>query len=275
VISHFNKTAYLLLLIKLNKLKIVAVYNVNPIIMRISTCFLFVIFLLSSCTVTNNLYVNDPVSVQKDNADSYVGIGTGVKASIDSVSANGDIAFSNELTMAPNLCFGSQIGLIHNLDLRAAVHLPYILGGFGARLGPQYTFFSKESKFNMAIGSDLGFVIAKDSIKIFGTTSALNIHANGAINADFFIPLSFNLNENSRIIITPRYSFNTIYIRHNTGEKESFKFSPHIPSLALGLRLDRLYIEASAFRFRNEYYPNFGLIYIFKGNSSDGVELEL
>ena len=230
------------------------------------------ILLLSSCTVTNNLYVNDPVPVQKGNADFYLGIGTGVKAKIDSVSANGDITFSNEVTRAPNLCFGSQIGLTRNLDLRAAIHLPYIIGGFGARLGPQYTFFSNESKFNMAIGSDLGFVVAKDSIKIFGSTSALDIHSNGAINADFFLPFCFNFNENSRIIITPRYSFNTIYIRHNTGEKKSYKFSPHVPSLAIGLRLNKLYLEASAFRFQNEYYPNFGLIYIFEINSSSRAD---
>jgi len=36
-----------------------------------------------------------------------------------------------------------------------------------------------ESIFNMAIGTDLGFVVAKDSLKVFGTTSALDIYANG------------------------------------------------------------------------------------------------
>ena len=228
------------------------------------------ILFLSSCAVTNNLYVNDPVPVQKGNNYFYLGVGTGVEAKIDSVSANGDIAFSNELKMVPNLNFGGQFGLVHNLDLRLAVHLPNFLGGFGARLGPQYAFFGRESKFNMAIGSDLGFVLAKDSIKIFGSTTALDIYVNGAINADFFLPISFNFNENSRIIITPRYSFNTFYIRRNTMEKKGRKFNPNVPSLAIGLRLNRIYLEASAFRFQNEYFPNFGLIYVFK-NSPDGV----
>lgn len=211
----------------------------------------------------NNLYVNDPVSSQKGDADVYLGIGTGVKAKIDSVSANQDIAFSNKVNMAPNLCIGSQIGLTSNLDLRAAINLPYIIGGFGLRLGPQYTFFNNESKFNLAIGSDLGFVLAKDSIQIFGSTSALDIYSNGAINADFFIPFCYNFNENTRIILTPRYSLNTIYMRRNTGEKKSYKFNLNVPSLALGMRFSKLYIEASAFIYQHKYYPNFGLIYIF------------
>jgi len=233
------------------------------------------ILFLSSCVVTNNLYVNDPVPVQKGNGYFYLGIGTGVRAEIDSVSENGDIAFSNEVSMAPNLNFGGQFRLVDNLDLRIAAHLPYILGGFGARVGPQYAFIGRESKFNIAIGSDLGFVASKDSIKILGSTSALDIHVNGAINADFFLPFCYNFNENSRIIITPRYSFNTYYIRHNTGEKKSHKFNPDVLSLAIGLRLNKVYLEASAFRFQNEYFPNFGLIYVFKGKSPDAAPVEL
>lgn len=227
----------------------------------ISLGLLLVVF---SCAVTNNLYVNDPVSVQDEGANIYIGIGTGVRAEIDSVDQNGNISFSNDLTMAPNIYFGGQFNLVNNLDLRFTLHLPYLIGGFGLRAGPQYSFFKKESVFNMAIGTDLGFVVAKDSLKIFGTTSALDIYANGAINADFFLPLSVRLNQDTRLIITPRYSFNTIYIRQNMKNKESHKFKPNVPSLAVGLKMKRFYFEYSTFRFQEDYFPNFGMVYMFR-----------
>ena len=222
------------------------------------------LFLMFSCAVTNSLYINDPVSARDEGMTLYAGIGTGVRADIESVDQDGNIRFSDDITMAPNVYGGGQVNLVDKLDLRLSLHLPYLIGGFGLRAGPQYSFFSKESFFNMAIGTDLGFVVAKDSIKIFGSTSPLDIYANGAINADFFLPISFSFNQHTRIIITPRYSFNTIYIRHNTNDSESFKFKPTLPSLALGLRMKMLYFEFSAFRFQNEYFPNFGIVYIFQ-----------
>lgn len=225
--------------------------------------YFFMFLFFSSCVVTNNLYINDPVPIQDSDAMIYMGVGTGMKAKIESVEDNGDINFSENMEMAPNLCFGGQIRLIEKLDLRFAGHFPYIVGGIGLRAGPQYSFFSRESKFNMAIGSDLGFVVAKDSITILGSSSPLDVHANGAINADFFLPLSFSFNENYRIILTPRIGFNTYYIRENTNFKNARKFKPQIPSLALGLRLNKFYLEASGFWFQDEIYPNFGLVFMF------------
>lgn len=214
----------------------------------------------------NNLYVNDPVSVEDDGANVYLGIGTGIRAEIDSVDQNGNISFSDDIIMAYSLCIGAQFNLVDKLDLRVLAHLPYIVAGFGLRAGPQYSFFKKESKFNMAIGADFGFVLAKDSLKILGTTSELDIYANSAFNADFFIPFSYSFNKETRIIITPRYSFNTINIRHNTSESKSFKFEPEFPSLTLGLRIKSFYFEISAFRFQGEYMPNFGIVF---GPSND------
>ena len=224
---------------------------------------LSLLLLLSSCAVMNNLYVNDPVSVEDGDANLYLGIGTGIRADIDSVDQDGNIIFSDDIIMAYSLCLGGQINLVDKLDLRVMAHLPYIVAGFGLRAGPQFSFFKKESKFNMAIGADFGFVLAKDSLEILGTTSELDIYANSAFNADFFIPFSYSFNQDTRIIITPRYSFNTINIRHNTGESESFKFEPEFPSLTLGLRMKSLYFEISAFRFQGEYFPNFGVVYYF------------
>jgi len=241
--------------------------------MDTSICFLrgimnlSLILLLFSCTVTNNLYFNDPVPTKQGEGHAYLGLGTGVRADIESVGLNGDITFSDDLTLAPNFYFGAQTRIIDNLDLRLSLSLPYIVGGIGLRLGPQYSFFKDSDTWNLAIGSDLGFVVAWDSLKFLGTKSDLEIYTNGAINADFFMPFSYSFNKNTRIVLTPRYSFNTLYIRENTKSRETFKFKPNVPSLALGLKTKRMYYELSAFRFQDNYFPNFGIVYIFRGSS--------
>ena len=244
----------------------VKVLVISPVKQRVY--FVALALLGTSCAVTNNLYVNDPIPVARGEGNLYLGVGTGARAKIDSVDSSGNVSFANDLTLAPNLFFGGQVSLIDNLDLRFSVHLPYIIGGFGARLGPQYAFFSKDSRFNMAVGTDLGFVLAKDSLRIFGTNNALDVYASGAINADVFLTMGYQFNENSRIVITPRYSFNTLYIRQNTQQETTTKFKPQLPSVALGLYLNRIYIEASAFRFQDKYFPNVGLVYIFKPNDN-------
>ena len=227
------------------------------------------LLLLFSCAVTNNLYVNDPVPTQNGEASLYLGVGTGVRAEIESVDPDGTINFSDEVSMAPNFYFGGQLNVVDKLGLRFSMHLPYLIGGFGLRAGPQYSFFKKESKFNMAVGTDLGFVVAKDSIKIFGSSSPLDIHANGAINADFFIPFSFSFNEYTRIILTPRYSFNTIFIRYNTGDDETYKFRPNVLSMALGMRIKRFYFEYSSFRYQGQYFPNFSIVYMLNNKEQE------
>jgi hypothetical protein len=225
--------------------------------------YLFAFLFFSSCVVTNNLYINDPLPVQDIGQEFYWGVGTGTKPKVESVDMDGKINFSNDLEMAPNFYLGGQVKLIDKLDLRFSMHLPYVIAGFGLRAGPQYSFFSRESKLNLAIGTDLGFTLAKDSLSILGSANALDVHANGAINADFFVPFSYSFNENYRIILTPRISFNTFYIRENTNYRDTRKFKPQIPSLALGLRLDKVYLEASGFWYQDAMYPNFGIVYIF------------
>ena len=126
---------------------------------------LFVLSILSSCTVLNNLYVADPKPIPDD------------------VDTDGNISFSGDLTWAPNVVIGGQYGVGEQFNLRFAMHFASIFGGAGARVGGQYSFFSKDSKFNAALGTDLGAVMALDSIKIWGE---LDIHTNGAWHADFF-----------------------------------------------------------------------------------------
>lgn len=218
---------------------------------------------LCSCTVTNSIYVNDPVPLPKGKMEMHLGGGTGHKAKVDSVANNGNIAFSRELEIAPILFTSGQYGITDQLNARFSLHLPYIIGGFGLRGGIQYSFFPRHTLFNAAIGADFGFVLAKDSIRILGSASELDTYTDGAINADFFIPLSYSFSENYRIILTARYSLNAIYVRYNMYENKTYAFKPQLPSIALGVRLNKIYIEGNISRYKDIYIPNFGLVYIF------------
>lgn len=224
--------------------------------------FFFYIIIFSSCAVKNNLYVYDPFPVEKGDFNFYAGIGSGIRASADVVDDNGDIIFNEHLDMAPNLAVGAQINLVHNLDLRLAMHFPYVIGGFGLRAGPQFSFFNRESRFNMALGTDLGFVVAKDSLNVLDSSIPLDITVNSIIYADFFLPIGYQLNENTKIVLTPRYSLNTYFIRYRTDSKDSYKFNPRVPSIALGLHHKKVYLEFSAFQYKDELYPNFGIVYL-------------
>jgi len=229
---------------------------------------LFSIALFSSCTVLNQSYLNDPTPLGEGNGEIFLGAGTGAKPLVDSIANYGDIYFSNKIDFAPNVFLSGNYGLGERTNLRFSVHLPYLLGGFGLRAGVQQSFFKKESKFNAALGTDLGFVLAKDSLKIFGLAEELSIHANGGLNADVFLPISYTFNENLRIVLTPRLSANVLFIRYNQNEQESYKFTPILPSLALGLKTKRFYFEGNVIYFNNEYRPNFGIAYSFNINES-------
>lgn len=221
------------------------------------------IALLFSCTVSNNLYVNNPVPTGKGNIQVYAGGGTGQKPEIDSISDNGDIYSSGKISTVPILAGGGQYGINNQLDLRFALHLPYVVGGFGLRLGAQYSLFNAGRKFNAAIGSDLGFVIAKDSLRIFGTAEPMNPEVKGAINADFFMPLSVRVSPHFNVILTPRYSFNNFWIRKNEDMENSRSFSPSFPVLSLGLKIYNIYVEGTGIYYENTLYPNIGLVYQF------------
>lgn len=218
---------------------------------------------LFSCTVTNSVYINDPVSLSKGELIGHGGIGTGSKAKVDSVADNGDITFSNDLQMAPNLFIGGRYGITDQLDLRFDLHLPYIIGGIGLRTGIQYSFFPKHTIFNAAIGLDLGGVYAKDSLRILGSASEVDTYTDGALNADFFIPLSYSFSENYRIILTARYSFNALYVRYNNYDNKTYAFTPQLPSVALGIKLNKVYLEGNVARYKDIYIPNFGMIFTF------------
>jgi hypothetical protein len=233
--------------------------------------FLVLPLSITSCTVTNNLYINDPVPAGKGKVELYAGLGTGLMPKIDSTSENGDIHFSNDLSVAPNLCVGGRYGLGEQTDIRFALHLPHIISGFGLKAGMQQSIFKSWTKFNIALGADAGFVVAKDTLHLGDVAIALDPATKGAINADFFMPLSCNFNENYRIILTPRVSFNTIYIRRNQYEKKSQKYSPVYSALSLGAHLNRLYLEATVHYIDDMIIPGLGIVYIFD-RVNDSIE---
>ena len=216
---------------------------------------------LASCTVTNSIYVNDPIPLERKDFEGQIGLGTGHQAVVEDVDAEGNISFSNDFTTAPNLFFSGRYGISDQWGLRFAMHLPYVVAGLGMRAGTQYSFFPASAAVNMAFGADVGFVVAKDSLHILGSASPLNAHSNGAWHSDLFLPVSYKFSNNFRLILTGRYSFTTIYIRENIHYTNAIPFFVRLPSLALGGRWGKFQFESSFTYFQNSYVPNFGVVY--------------
>ncbi len=241
--------------------------NYTPTISYKSRLFILIICLtcMVSCTVTNNLYVTNPNPMGKGNSEGYLGIGTGVKAKIDSINnTTGKISFTNKISNAPILSVGGQWGVLNQTDVRFALHLPYVLGGVGLRTGLQHSFMDPSAKMNFAIGFDLGGVFAKDSIEIFGSKSPLSRETNGGLNADIFIPFGVNLKKDITIILTPRYSFNRIYIREFQLNNNTSNFNFGYPTLSIGIRKRQFYFETTAIYYDRQVFPLFGIVILFK-----------
>ena len=224
----------------------------------------FIVFILGfsslSCTVTNNFYFNDPKPYEKGQGEGYLGVGTGLQAEIDSISfPSGAINFSERVSTSMNLVFGGQVGLGKKYSVRFSGHLPKLLGGFGLRGGLQKTLFDSTSNVNISLGFDMGFVLSKDSVSFLRTRWAVNKETNSALNADGFFSLSLKTGEYSRLIITPRYSFNTLYIRKYKYEEGSVPFGFQHFSLSLGLKAKKIYLEATGMFLNDEFIPHFGI----------------
>lgn len=219
-----------------------------------------------SCTVTNNLYVNNPTPLGKGNGEIYAGIGTGVTPKVDSITAiNKAVNFSNRISTDAILSIGGQIGIGDRTSLRLAIHFPRLVGGFGFRAGVQRSLYDSASHFNVAIATDVGFVVSKDSIKILGSSSAIEAkEINGAFNADVFIPMSFELRPNVRLVLTPRYSVNTFFMRRYQDNKSSRPFGIQYPAFSLGLRIKRFCVEATALYYQTTIYPHVGTAFFVK-----------
>lgn len=258
-------TQHISILIRLISARVFAFAQQRNYLLKPLVYFMVVSF-LTSCAVTNNLYVYDPVPIQKDENKFYVGIGSGTEPVIDSSKVGGPVYFSNKISMAPILSVGGQVRILDNLDCRFAIHFPYIIGGIGLRAGGQYAFLPKSSKVNIAFGSDLGFAAARDSIKLFGAKVDLNPDVYNAYSADFYLPISVRWSEKSRVIITPKYTFTNFHIKYNQSEHTIRHFNPSGPGIALGLSLSHMYFEASTFSYQGIYYKNFGIVYRITDN---------
>ena len=236
------------------------------LIRNILTLSLILTF-IQSCSVTNNFYMNNPVPMEKGKGEVYAGIGTGINAKIDSVSeSNGDVYFSGQTDIAPILSVGFQAGVTKQFDIRGAVYFPFIVGGFGVRLGPQYSFFDSSSDFNMALGVDLGFSVAKDSLGLSGSKSSLDRNSKGSFSSDIFLPFSYKLADHFSIILTPRYSYNSFFILKNLNSDKSKSYGLSYPSLTMGLRIYTFYLEFSELYYNNSFNPHGGICWIIPLN---------
>ena len=143
------------------------------------------------------------------------------------------------------------------------LNLPFP-GSFGIHGGIMYSVFNKDSKFNLALGGDIGISLAQDSFRLFKLDWRTDAFSTHAVHYDIFAPFSIKLNNKIRFITTPRYSFNHIRLKKfQNNRSDLYTFKPRLRLLSFGLFIDKLYIEYSSTYYKNIYYPNFGAAYSF------------
>lgn len=223
------------------------------------------IVLLSACTVTNNLYINDPVPLKKSDYELYGGIGMGLTPRIDSVSEIGEV-FSHSLRTSYNLVMGGKVGVSNLVGLQLGIHLPEIVGGAGGTLRAQMSMFPNPAKSNLALVVDLGGVIAKDTFEIIGLDISTETKTRGAINADFSLPIGYQIGRNTRLIATPRYSFNTFYLRRSFTSDRSKRMKVQYPAFSFGLRAKKVQVEATVTKYKDSYSFMTGIVFFIGKN---------
>jgi hypothetical protein len=252
--------------VELLKRKEMNLLSQTPVKGRILACMTAVLFASTSCTVTNNLYVNDPFPLQKSDYVFYGGAGMGLKPKIDSISTTGEV-FSSGFKNSYSLVFGTRVGITSLFNLGLNVHLPEIVGGAGASLRPQLSMFPYPAKFNLALAGDIGFVVVDDNPTIFGVDIEIDDPTRGAFHADFSLPLGYQTGRNTKIFITPRYTLNTFYLRRNFESDRSKRFNAQIPVLSMGVRYKQVQFETTALKYKNHYKYMAGIVvFLGKGN---------
>lgn len=218
------------------------------------------VVVISSCIATNNMYLNNPIPLPKGEGDAYIAIGTGLEARLDSSLSGGQYITDYKTQIAPVFSFGGQFGITQQFDLRAAIHLPYALGGFGFRVGSQYSFLNSTSAFNVALGTDFGLAFTRDSL----FHSEIESDARGMYNMDAFLPFSYSFTDDVSLIITPRYTLSWISVDNIYNEKKAQYFRLNYPIISVGLMIKGLYLESSALFTKEKMYPQFGIGFIFE-----------
>ncbi|MDA3890266.1 MAG: hypothetical protein PF517_01230 [Salinivirgaceae bacterium] len=121
--------------------------------------------------------------------------------------------------------------------------------------------------FKCVCPGDFGFVIAKDSFRLFGTNNPVDLESNGGLNLDFFMPIGYSFTDDFRIVITPRYSFNGVFVRLNKHETKAKFYTPMLFGVSAGVWYKRLYMEYSTLYYRNITIPSFGIAYVFSSKN--------
>ncbi|MFM9027870.1 MAG: hypothetical protein ACKOQ6_07720, partial [Bacteroidota bacterium] len=85
------------------------------------------------------------------------------------------------------------------------------------------------------------------------------------LNADIFIPFGVNLKKDISLILTPRYSFNRIFIRKSQLNNNISNFNFKYPTLSIGIRKRRFYFETTVIYYDRQVFPHFGMV-IFSKN---------
>lgn len=225
-------------------------------------------FISVSCTVQNNLYVNNPTPLPRGEVEGYLGLSTGLQPKIDSTDANGFVYFSDDLKWAPNLNIGANIGVTDRFNLGIDLHFPYAVGGFGMNVRPQISFMSPESNVQLALAGRLGFVVSKEFIEI-GNAIYIDVRGNqkarGSLNMSVAMPLGFRVGEEALFIITPRLSRTSFAIWDNVDFQDRINREGYtLPILSLGARYQQLHFEASIIKKQREFIPSMGLVYLIR-----------
>ncbi|MFZ4545673.1 MAG: hypothetical protein ACOYOA_16610 [Saprospiraceae bacterium] len=221
-----------------------------------ASCLILLVLLISisSCVVTNNLYVNDPLPLGKREYTSFAGFGTGIMYSGNDATIRQD--FKIKYLPTPIMAVGIRLGIAPKTNFNFNCHLPVSFGGIGMNVGLQQSFFSPSSKFNMALGTNFGGVgsFQTTNVGIFEVqiTDTKNL---GALNADFYMPMAYTFKNNLKLILTPRYSYNKYFLLYTT--EGNFVIA------SLGLKNRNNYFEFSMQFDENLFFPQIGYVRVF------------
>lgn len=220
--------------------------------------------LLFSCTSSNNLYVNDPVPLEKGDVEIQLGLGTGMEPKT-SVNDSGDVAFDKQLRLAPVFQIAGNVGLGKRFILRVGLYLPYVIAGGGLNVRGQYSFFPRESKLNMATGIDIG--IGGSSDEFLDVDIRDNVRTGTVLHADLFLPLAYNFSDNFRMILTPHIIYNSMEVKYHLESERYRRHRIYYPALSMGFMWEQFYLEAGASYLGQGIMPHMGIVY--KGTISN------